>query len=255
MEKHELIAKLEERTSALNAQRIADALGDELIGKLHFTKSGMSATIFAIEGTHMVLKAADCRLEKNKRITHSRYMLREHCQAIVLDDSAISGQPPANIILEVKPALTHEGVTPLHQEVLRYQLWTQEGLEFWDHIPAASYPKEVKNVMLDHRGVPYQIDEDAVRPFDDRYNDYPPNHEGKRSDEQYLHMRANSWNHYGRPDAIGNDQFAKIKMLASQGDWPSNQTAVFGERTDHAIVEQFKDAFAVLSPQLRYASR
>jgi hypothetical protein len=256
MQKEALIAKLEYRTSTANAQRIAESLGDALISRMQFVKDGTSTSVFSIEGSNLVFKASDRQQEKNERISHSRFMPQANCRASVQDDVALDDKnQPREAILEVEPEMSHDGVTRLHQEMLRYMLWTQEGLEFWDYLPATSNPSEIKNVMLDHRGVPYQIDDDAVRRFDDRWNQYPPDGDGKRSDEQYLHYRADSWNEMGRSDAIDTSYFQKIKAACAQCDWPVRQKALYEARIDRKTIAAFEQAFDALTPQLQVACR
>jgi hypothetical protein len=257
MDRQALVEKLQTRTSIYNAQQIADALdAHELTENISFLRDGSTTSVFRIDGSNLVFKAYDCRNIKTPRISHSRFILKNNCQATLSDTSerAEAGRP-SEVILEVEPELTHSGVTELHQEMLRYKFWTEEGLDFWDHAPARSYPHEVKNTMLDHRGVPYQIDEDAVRSFDDKYNDYPPDENGKRSDAQYLHYRANSWNNYGSPDAIESAKFAKIVEACKKCEWPTKQDKIFDARTDHEAVRTFANAFNTMRPRIAFSVR
>jgi hypothetical protein len=257
MDKQALVEKLQTRTSLHNAQQIADALETHgLIEKLTFLRDGSTTSVFRIEGSNLVFKAYDCRTAKTPRVSHSRFILKNNCQANLSDSKERTEDgKPSEVILEVEPELTHNGVTRLHQEMLRYKFWTQEGLDFWDHMPARSYPNEIKNTMLDHRGVPYQIDEDAVRPFDDRYNDYPPDADGKRSDAQYLNYRANSWNHYGKPDTIESKFFEQIVEACKKCDWPTKQDKIFDALTNHETVRMFANAFSAMSPKIALSAR
>jgi hypothetical protein len=257
MERDALVDKLHTRTSMHNAQRIADALDAHgLTEKLSFLRDGSTTSVFRIDGSNLVFKAYDCRNMKTPRVTHSRFILKNNCQATLSDPNERTEQGrPSEIILEIEPELTHSGVTLLHQEMLRYKFWTEEGLDFWDHMPARSYPNEIKNTMLDHRGVPYQIDEDAVRTFNDITNDYPPDANGRRNDEQYLHYRANSWDNYGRPDVIESAFFAKIVEACKKCDWPTKQDKIFDARTDHESVRIFANAFNAMGPRTAFSVR
>lgn len=241
--RQEILAKIASRTSSENAGRIVEALGQQgLIPHLHFLKDGGSTSVFSVDDSNLIFKVSANTKPDIPRVRLSRYTLRSYCSQTMKDDST----PRRETVLDLEPALTHDGVTRLHQEMLRYKLWTEEGLDFWDILPARSNPKEIKNTMLDRNGVPYQVDKDAVMPFRDIGNSYPPDGNGKRTDEQYLDYRANQLDEHGRPDALPTERFRQIKEACAKCDWPLNQAKKFNEQVDINTVKLFKRAFVSL---------
>lgn len=228
MQKQDFFDKVTTRTSDANAQAIADALEKaHLLDRLTFLKDGRSTSVFDIKDSGLVLKLFDRRTRANERIRNSRFQLSDYYRCIVKDHEANGHTPPraTEVVVEIEPKLTDRGLAPIHQEMLRYELWTKEGREFKDILAPASNRHEIKNVMLDHRGVPYQIDEDAVAAFDDPA--YPANANGRRSDEQYLAWRADSLNEHGRPDTVSQEKFGQIKSACNACDWPVDQQELF----------------------------
>lgn len=259
MKKEEFLEKLLTRTSRSNAESIADAFDAAgVLSNIHFLRDGQSASVFDIKGSNLVLKIFDRRTRINPRINDSRFQLRDNFRRILRDESEKDQkQNPTEVVVEIEPKLTEQGLAILHQEMLRYKLWKDEGLDFLDIYPPESNPREVKNVMLDHRGVPYVIDEDATKRFEDKYNEYPPGPNGKRTDEQYRHYRADSLDRHGRPDVISDEKFAEIKKACALCDWPKDQKTIFDSQIDHDVLKQFSDIIRSLkdTPAQKWTNR
>jgi hypothetical protein len=248
MDKNDFYDHLRTRTASDNAHRIATAMEESgLLDRLHFLKDGLSTSVFTIEGSNLVLKIFDQRRQKNAPLRPSRFTLQNREQLTLQDDSPVS--------ISLAPKLTDKGVTLLHQEMLRYKLWTEEGSDFWDILPSHSQPHEIKNVLLDASGVPYQIDSDAVRRFDDRYNKYPANGDGKRSDADYLRYRKDSFNRHGRSDAISAERFAAIAAACDACEWPLNQGKLLSDAADQNVLASFKTALRSLRTPQSLAAR
>lgn len=240
----EFFDALRSRTSERLAQEVQDALGKAgLLTKLRFLKEGASATVFEIEGANLVLKLFDARQQKNPPVDHSRFVLHDEYRRVLTDASTReSAGKPVELWIGIEPQLSDAGVTKLHQDIMRWKLWTEEGLEFWDHLPASGNRREIKNVMLDHRQVPYVMDKDAVKRFDDRYNDYPADGNGRRSDEQYRQYRADQFDEYGKPDGIPEATMKEMNAACSAYQWPVQQRGLFKDHVDRAVLRQFARA-------------
>ncbi|MFO0390054.1 MAG: hypothetical protein ACK502_10125 [Alphaproteobacteria bacterium] len=254
MQENDFLEKVATRTSAVNARLITDALKNAgLLDQLEFMKDGQSASVFNIKDSGLVLKIFDRRIRKNPRIFTSKYHLHDYYRSILKDESTKDEKGnPTEVVVEIEPKLTDVGVTKLHQEMLRYKLWTDEGIEFWDTLPPPSNLKEIKNVLIDHRGVPYQIDEDAAKFIDDKYNEYPADGNGRRTDEQYRAWRANQLDENGRLDSISSDKFMEIKESCSKADWPVDQHPIFDPQINFETLKKFSDAItAIDSARLR----
>lgn len=277
--------KLASRYGEAVATRVLDALAAEhLAGRLRFLREGYSATVFEIEGSGLVLKIyqttrvptlsdaafgrsdiantkslsaiTDADLLKQAVRAPGRFCVQPLARAVLTDAApGDAGGCEAQTVVEIAPKLTHAGVTRLHQECLRYKLWTEEGREFWDHLPAAGAPAEIKNVMLDARGVPYQIDSDAVRVFDDRWNAYPADANGRRSDAQYLQFRADCLDAQGKPDAMPAETFRRVAAACAQYDWPAQQAKAFSATVDAGVLAACRRAVSVMQPQRAMARR
>jgi hypothetical protein len=243
MEKHAFYDKILTRTSPANAKAITDALVNAgLLSSLTFLKDGQTTSVFDIKDSNMVLKIFDRRIRINPRIFGSKYQLQDDYRRILKDESEKDVKNnPTEVVIEIEPQLTDKGITALHQEMLRYKLWTDEGVEFWDILPPPSNRHEIKNAMLDHRGVPYVIDEDATKIVQD--TSYPADANGKRTDEQYRDWRANNWDQHGRADIISDKKFSEIKDACIKCDWPEDQAPIFSSRINHQVLSKFREVF------------
>lgn len=239
-EKPDFASELRSRADERTAERIIEALKDAgLLSQLQFLSDGKSASAFEIKESGLILKIIEKRQQVHSHNTSSRFM----------PEYVYRGNFDGDIAIAIMPKLTEQGVTPLHQEMLRYQLWTREGREFWDIFPAESRPREIKNTMLDHRGVPYQIDEDAVKPFDDRYQEYPADGNGRRSDAQYLDYRANCWTQEGRPDILSPARFSEIKAACDQCEWKIRQSDLFEGHINRDVLQSWVEALESAKPE------
>ncbi|MCE2926535.1 MAG: hypothetical protein LW823_02665 [Rickettsiales bacterium] len=251
MQESEFREKIATRASTKNVDAIVAALKKHnLIEKLEFLADGTTTSVFEIKGSGLVLKFFDRRERKNERISGSRYHLRDYFRGILLDETAepVNGRL-SEVVIEIEPKLSAEKLTTDHQEMVRYKLWTEEGIDFYDIWPPLSDRKAIKNVLLDARGVPYQIDEDASRKDDD----YPRGKKSKpiwekEKDKAYQDWRADQLDNYGKPDAISDEKLSRIKAACDACDWPVKQTEIFDPLIDHQKLDIFAGAFREIEP-------